>query len=97
MHSVTLRATVVLVFGCIVLASIASAATFDHAHVPGELIVGFTASATPQQQASLHAALGAREIQDLGIARAFLVKFDPEASLADLQSQYFVEPARPIH
>jgi subtilisin family serine protease len=92
MHSVSLRATVGFAFSCFALASIASAATFDHAHVPGELIVGFTASATPQQQAALHAALGAREIQDLGIARAFLVKLDPGASLADAQLQYASSP-----
>ncbi|HET9888146.1 MAG TPA: S8 family peptidase [bacterium] len=68
------------------------AVILDHAHVPGEMIVVFTRAATPQQQASLNAAMGARSTQDLGIAHAWLMKFDPAASLADLQSGYEASP-----
>lgn len=93
------RASAALVLCCISLAPIAQAAILDHTFVPGELIVVFIASATPQQQSSLHAALGARETQDLGIAHAVLAQFDPAASLAELQSRYqsspLVESAEP--
>jgi len=71
---------------------LAPAVILDHPYVPGELIVGFTAEATAQQQASLHAALGARQVQPLGIARASLVKLDPAASLVEIQSQYLSSP-----
>ena len=86
------RATAACVLCCIGLSPIAQAAILDHPFVPGELIVVFTATATQQQQSSLHAALGARHIQDLGFARAVLVQFDPAASLADLQSRYQSSP-----
>ena len=99
MRSICFRALAVLGVCCFAFPHPALPAILDHAHVPGELIVGFIASATPQQQASLNAALGAREIQDLGFARAVLVKFDPAVSLADLQLQYqssaLVESADP--
>jgi subtilisin family serine protease len=87
-----LRASLALTFCCFALVGTAPAAILDHAHVPGELIVGFTGAATAQQQSSLHAALGARGARPLGLARAVLVTFDAGASLSAIQSQYQSSP-----
>ena len=99
MSTVCIRALAALALACFAMPNSVAAAILDHAHVPGELIVVFTAAATPQQQASLNAAMGARSAQDLGIAHAWLMKFDPASSLADLQSRYesspLVESAEP--
>jgi subtilisin family serine protease len=74
------------------LAQGAAAAILNHPHVPGELIVQFVESVSPSEQASVHAAMGAREVQDLGFARAVLVKFDSAASLEELQRRYEESP-----